>query len=131
MEINSNYEITRNINGEDVIIQLSESEIGRIAYQYQVDNLRPQIINYLKNTYDTVGERFLNGELKFDGVAPDDIINEIIEYKLDKDDLKEEDDVRESVFETLKDGDLGRKLCSLLDKELNSMMKKSNTDMEH
>lgn len=73
------YVISRNIDGENVNITLTDEEMSKIASAYNAEKLKPYICRAIVNSYGAAGEAFVKGEISDINFSTKDVIDEIAE----------------------------------------------------
>lgn len=81
MKFDDNYIITKTIDGASVKIQLTDYEASHISSAYYNNKLKQEICKEIIDTYGDVGEAFINGDLIIEGYDPEEVIEEILDYR--------------------------------------------------
>lgn len=106
--------ITRNINGEDIIITLTDDEVAKAASEYNLQQLSPKIDYAISLNLGEIGKAFFNGDLPIHGYDPDEIKSEIAEGVYSARDIERDDeDIRQSLDAVLDDINLISELKSI------------------
>jgi len=106
--------ITRNINGENVKITLTDDEVAKAASEYNLQQLSPKIDYAISLNLGELGKAFFNGDLPIHGYDPDEIKNEIAEGVYSARDIERDDeDIRQSLDAVLDDINLMDELKSI------------------